>query len=137
MTHPALTLFFALSLLGCGDSGPSDGRVNDLTMSVDHTAARDLTSPPGDLAQAPDLAIPGDLATAADLASPSDGGIESRCVAAGGQVAIQLCCLATNDFPNLCLIGPCGCAPMNSHMIKVCRCGANKGWNGTTCRPMS
>lgn len=44
-----------------------------------------------------------------------------------------MCCKATSDFPNLCLIGPCGCSPENSHQVKVCDCGPNKCFDGNEC----
>ena len=120
-----LLFAFSLALLvtGCPAPTPADMEVQ-----------RDLTAKPPDLTPGPDLAPAADLAVpVSDLASPSDGGAEARCVAAGGTVTMQLCCQATNDFPNLCTVGPCGCAPMNSHMVKVCRCLESKCWNGTTC----
>jgi len=33
----------------------------------------------------------------------------------------------------LCLIGPCGCSPENSHQIKTCDCGPDKCFNGNEC----
>ncbi|XOB41836.1 MAG: hypothetical protein ACKKMS_00330 [Candidatus Nealsonbacteria bacterium] len=60
-------------------------------------------------------------------------GKEQTCVDSGGQVSISLCCKATGDFPNLCLIGPCGCSPDNSHQVKICDCGPDKCFNGSEC----
>jgi len=59
--------------------------------------------------------------------------IEQACVNSGGQVSTSLCCKATGDFPNLCLIGPCGCSPDNSHQVKICDCGPDKCFNGSEC----
>ncbi|XOB40359.1 MAG: hypothetical protein ACKKMR_03570 [Candidatus Nealsonbacteria bacterium] len=60
---------------------------------------------------------------------------EQACINSGGEVLTSLCCKATGDFPNLCLIGPCGCSPENSHEIKVCDCGEKKCFDGNTCVP--
>lgn len=59
--------------------------------------------------------------------------IEQACMDAGGEVITSLCCKATNDFPNTCLIGPCGCSPENSHEVKVCDCGPGKCFDGNKC----
>lgn len=48
---------------------------------------------------------------------------EQACTDSGGAVRTSLCCEATGDFPNLCLVGPCGCSPDNSHEVKICDCG--------------
>jgi len=58
---------------------------------------------------------------------------EQACNNAGGKVTTSLCCGSANDFPNLCLIGACGCAPANSHEIRTCDCGAGKCFNGKDC----
>ncbi|MBZ9571921.1 hypothetical protein KJA15_01105 [Patescibacteria group bacterium] len=59
--------------------------------------------------------------------------MEQACLDSGGQVSTSLCCKATGDFPNLCLIGPCGCSPDNSHQVKICDCGPDKCFNGSEC----
>lgn len=58
---------------------------------------------------------------------------ESTCINSGGTVATSSCCMTTSDFPNLCLIGPCGCSPENSHEVKICDCGADECFNGNEC----
>lgn len=58
---------------------------------------------------------------------------EQSCINSGGTVSTSLCCKSTSDFPNLCLIGPCGCSPDNSHEIKICDCGPDKCFNGNEC----
>ena len=58
---------------------------------------------------------------------------EQSCVDSGGQVTTALCCETTEDFPNLCLVGPCGCAPENSHDVAVCDCGPELCFDGTEC----
>lgn len=55
------------------------------------------------------------------------------CQMSGGQVATSSCCLSATDYPNTCLIGACGCAPENSHEIKICDCGVDKCFNGNEC----
>ncbi len=59
--------------------------------------------------------------------------IEQACVDSGGTISTSLCCKSTGDFPNLCLIGPCGCSPENSHQVKICNCGPDKCFNGSEC----
>ena len=58
---------------------------------------------------------------------------EQACINSGGTVSTSLCCKLTSDFPNLCLVGPCGCSPDNSHEIKICDCGPDKCFNGNEC----
>jgi len=59
--------------------------------------------------------------------------IKQACLDSGGEVSTSLCCKATSDFPNLCLVGPCGCSPENSHEVKICDCGTDKCFNGSEC----
>lgn len=66
-----------------------------------------------------------------ELEQPSEA--ELACVSAGGEVSVSLCCKSTEDFPNLCLIGACGCSPENSRQVKVCDCGVDKCFNGDKC----
>lgn len=61
---------------------------------------------------------------------PSD--TEQICIDSGGIARIGMCCESTEAFPNLCLIGPCGCSPSNSHEIKICDCGEGC-FDGTKC----
>ena len=58
---------------------------------------------------------------------------EQSCIDSGGEISISSCCKTTDDFPNLCLIGPCGCSPDNSQKIKVCDCGSGKCFDGNKC----
>jgi len=60
---------------------------------------------------------------------------EQGCLNSGGNVSEKMCCKSSGDFPNTCLIGACGCAPKDSHEIKICDCGAGKCFNGTECVP--
>ena len=57
------------------------------------------------------------------------------CVNSGGEITTSLCCKSTGDYPNLCLIGPCGCSPDNSYEAKICDCGEGKCFDGNTCVP--
>lgn len=59
--------------------------------------------------------------------------LEQDCTESGGQVATSSCCLSASDFPNLCLVGACGCAVTNGHDIKVCNCAVDKCFNGKKC----
>jgi PKD repeat protein len=55
---------------------------------------------------------------------------ELICMASGGTVVTALCCESVGDFPNLCLVGPCGCAPEHSHEVLTCQCPGGYCWNG-------
>jgi len=59
--------------------------------------------------------------------------IESKCINSGGKISTSLCCKLTNDFPNSCLIGACGCSPENSNQVKVCDCGEGRCFDGEKC----
>lgn len=58
---------------------------------------------------------------------------EQSCLISGGKIETLMCCTSVSDFPNLCLIGACGCSSTNSHQIKTCNCGENKCFNGKEC----
>lgn len=58
---------------------------------------------------------------------------EQGCLDSGGAVVMRSCCKSVGDFPNLCGIGACGCAPENSHRVKVCLCGEGRCFNGESC----
>jgi hypothetical protein len=62
---------------------------------------------------------------------------EGACIQSGGTVSTALCCKSVGDFPNLCVIGPCGCSPDNSHEVKICDCGSDRCFNGQECVDMS
>ena len=55
------------------------------------------------------------------------------CTLSGGTVSTGMCCLATGDFPNSCLIGACGCSPVNSHQVQTCHCPVGKCFDGEKC----
>lgn len=55
------------------------------------------------------------------------------CLISGGTITTSLCCESSSSFPNLCLIGACGCSPTNSHEIKACDCGEGSCFNGNKC----
>lgn len=48
------------------------------------------------------------------------------CTSTGGTVSTGSCCQGTNDFPDLCTTGPCGCGPQSSHMVQICSCSGGK-----------
>lgn len=58
---------------------------------------------------------------------------EKSCLNSGGKISTSLCCKSVADFPNLCLIGACGCSPENSHEVKICDCGEDKCFDGEKC----
>jgi len=55
------------------------------------------------------------------------------CIDSGGETTTSLCCKATSDYPNLCLIGPCGCSSDNSYQVRICDCGEGKCFDGKEC----
>lgn len=59
--------------------------------------------------------------------------IGQACVDSGGIIEKSLCCKSSNEFPNLCLIGACGCSPDNSYEVRVCNCEEGKCFNGCEC----
>jgi heat shock protein HslJ len=84
------------------------------------------------------------LATRADGATlelqpaPGQDGLMSgseRCTRSGGTVEQGSCCRIVGDFPNTCLLGACGCAPEDSHVVQVCRCPAGRCFDGKSCVP--
>jgi hypothetical protein len=44
------------------------------------------------------------------------------CTETGGTVETLECCQSTSDFPNLCVIGACGCGPGSTHAVQICTC---------------
>jgi hypothetical protein len=75
--------------------------------------------------------------SADDLRCDAFSGCESEkeraCTAAGGFVTTHMCCGAVDDFPNLCLIGPCSCHPDWSHEVLICDCGMGLCFDGSDC----
>jgi|GEM_PF-1900160 len=62
-----------------------------------------------------------------------DIGLKQACLDSGGTIAELSCCKTTKNYPNLCIIGACGCSAENSREIKTCDCGVGKCFNGTEC----
>ncbi len=58
---------------------------------------------------------------------------EQACIDSGGEISTILCCESTGDFPDLCVVGACGCAPENSHEVKTCDCGTDECFDGDEC----
>ena len=58
---------------------------------------------------------------------------EKSCINSGGEISTALCCQASGDFPNSCLIGACGCSPTDSYQVRVCDCGEGKCFDGKEC----
>ncbi len=57
----------------------------------------------------------------------------ASCVAGGGEVITRACCAATEDFPDTCSEGPCGCTPGESHQVDFCLCPLDSCWDGSGC----
>lgn len=66
-------------------------------------------------------------------ATPESAKKEQACLFSGGTIETSSCCASVSDFPNLCLMGACGCSPDNSHEIKTCDCGEGKCFDGSGC----
>jgi hypothetical protein len=66
-------------------------------------------------------------------ATPEEDIKEQGCLISGGTVKTSLCCGSASNFPNLCLIGACGCSPASSHEVKTCNCGKGSCFNGIEC----
>jgi len=58
---------------------------------------------------------------------------EQACIDSGGAVEAASCCTTTSDFPDLCVVGACGCSPEDSHEVEICNCGEGKCFDGETC----
>jgi hypothetical protein len=71
---------------------------------------------------------------------PLDSGLAAACIASGGSVTAQYCCVSSTDFPNLCGVNACGCvlhSDAGSSLIHVCTCPTNQCFDGTSCRDES
>lgn len=154
-----LLMALAVAAFGCGDGngGGDDADAADIREDLD---AVDEVSPDGDV-PAEDLTtedpaaedaggedaggedagedpmdVPSEEAPDAVPDHQEDFDPEQACLASGGTVDTMDCCTTVDDFPNLCLEGPCGCAPEYSHEISVCACGTGECFNGTACVPL-
>lgn len=58
---------------------------------------------------------------------------DNACTDSGGTISSSMCCTITEDFPNTCAIGACGCSSENSHEVMTCDCGENKCFDGDKC----
>jgi len=63
----------------------------------------------------------------------STSSADERCVNSGGTVIEMGCCASQNNFPNLCLIGACTCAPQSQKTIASCSCPNKMCFDGTGC----
>jgi hypothetical protein len=142
----ALVLALMWLCIGCGNGGGEGDAdavsdVQDARDTLDGQDGQDVpTDAVPDTPSDPDAAEneqvdgPTDAVQDADAMDAADmGEIEQACIDSGGTVETQSCCIATEDFPNLCTTGPCGCSPENSHDVLVCNCGTGKCFDGTTC----
>lgn len=88
----------------------------------------------GDINKAPNIIPQQKAITPSNQPSASvQNGKQKACLDSGGTVATATCCGQTQDFPNNCAIGACGCAPASSHQIKICNCGEGKCFDGNSC----
>ncbi len=71
--------------------------------------------------------------TAGRSTSGGASGAAELCSRTGGTVTTASCCTSVGDFPNLCLVGGCSCAPASSHEVSVCSCPVGECFDGTGC----
>jgi hypothetical protein len=78
--------------------------------------------------------------SSAKSGSNSNGGatdtvdsLTTACEDSGGTVKTAQCCKTSNDFPNNCNIGACGCSPSNSEDTLTCECPTGKCFDGHSC----
>lgn len=100
------------------------------------TSADVATDAPADTAADAPADVATDVAQDASSDAATDGGLAAACTASGGTVSSSLCCASTGDFPNLCGVGACGCAPASSHTVMTCVCPTGRCFNGTACVTM-
>jgi hypothetical protein len=71
----------------------------------------------------------------ADCPDPApDDEMREECERVGGTVETVLCCADTaerGNFPDMCLVGACGCSPDNSIDVEVCACPEGQCWDGS------
>ncbi|MBN1443357.1 MAG: hypothetical protein JXA90_11665 [Planctomycetes bacterium] len=79
---------------------------------------------------------PGEDALGCARFPPCDDANEEACRAAGGVVEIRDCCAGGPEFPSLCAVGACGCAPDHSRPVRVCICPEGLCWDGSDCVPI-
>jgi hypothetical protein len=60
-------------------------------------------------------------------------GKQKKCKNSGGNLTYGSCCKASEEVPNSCAIGACGCSSENSKKTKTCKCPENKCFNGESC----
>lgn len=107
----SVLLVVGVSACNCGNGGPLDGGV-DAGQDAGRDGGVDAGTDAGN-----------DAGLDAGLDGGTDGGLAALCLGTGGNISTAACCLSTSDFPNLCTVGACGCAPANSHDVQVCACG--------------
>jgi len=116
----------------------TDGQVTiDEILTVVSAALNGCPPPTAAGTPSPTLA-PSVTATSTPTLAPTPAP-EQVCLDSGGTVATGLCCLSTDDFPNTCSIGACGCPPQGSHQVQVCNCAAGQCFGGASvgCVPLS
>jgi hypothetical protein len=74
--------------------------------------------------------------TGGGTAGGGGGDPAAACAQAGGTVQTVKCCATAGDFPNMCTVGACTCAPNSSVNTKVCQCPQSECFNGKTCVAM-
>lgn len=114
--------------------------VEDTSQKIEESVAKHINILERNLQKAPESAKKG-LDNALESArkliqKKTEKNQELECIKSGGEIKTSFCCLSTGDFPNLCLIGACGCASENSKEVKICDCGENNCFNGIECVPL-
>ncbi len=53
------------------------------------------------------------------------------CEDTGGVLSTMICCCASENFPNLCVVGACSCPPsLECTKVVYCACPEGECWNG-------
>ncbi|PIR72356.1 MAG: hypothetical protein COU42_01690 [Candidatus Nealsonbacteria bacterium CG10_big_fil_rev_8_21_14_0_10_36_24] len=112
--------------------------IRDVSQKLENTVGKHIEVLEKNLEKAPEAAKKGlenAIENSSKVIEKVGGRIrkEKLCIDSGGTASTSLCCKEVSDFPNLCLIGACGCSPENSHEIKTCDCGEEKCFNGKEC----
>ena len=80
---------------------------------------------------APTEPTPAPSGSGSAAAPAGSGDAAALCASTGGSIGNASCCGAVGDFPDMTGVGACGCAPNNSHTVKICDCPAGKRFSAT------
>jgi hypothetical protein len=108
---------------------PTPGAATPVVGSAGSAAPAGAAAMPAGSAAAP---AGSGAAPAGSAAAPAGSGDPAAlCASTGGSIGNASCCGAVGDFPDMTGVGACGCAPNNSHTVKICDCPAGKRFSAT------